>query len=132
MSSDRKILIVDDEPHIRKLVSLIAKQVCPYPQIEATNGAEAVEIYRQQKPDIVLMDVNMPIKDGLEALKEIMALAPLALVAMHTSLANRQNVEEAFHGGAVYYLRKDTPKDEIVSALRGIIEDYIEKLEARE
>ncbi|MDX2187376.1 MAG: response regulator [Opitutaceae bacterium] len=130
MTAPRKVLVVDDEPHIRKLITLIARQVEAFEITEASNGAEAVEVFATLKPDLVLMDVNMPMMDGLEALKRMNAIDPTSLVVMLTSLANRQTVEEALHGGAVHYLRKDTPKDEIIAELKKIVKNYLDEEDA--
>jgi two-component system, chemotaxis family, chemotaxis protein CheY len=130
MAENRKVLVVDDEIHIRKLITLIAKQVDTFEIIEATNGAEALELFQQHQPDLVLMDVNMPLMDGIEALRRMNEIDPTALVVMLTSLANRQTVEEALHSGAVHYLRKDTPKDEIIVELRKIVKTYLDEEEA--
>lgn len=124
MTTPLKVLIVDDEAHIRKLISLIIRQVAAVDITEVTNGQEAIDIYPRLKPDLVLMDVNMPIMDGLAALKHMSELDPEGLVVMLTSLANRQSVEDAFQSGAIHYIRKDTPKDEIIAALKKIVADY--------
>lgn len=116
------VLLVDDEPHIRKYVGLILKQLGSPIIVEAANGEEAVEAYRRDNPDLVLMDVNMPKLDGLDALKQIRALDPDSVVIMLTSLANRETVEQALELGAVGYIRKDTPKQEITAALTEAIE----------
>lgn len=116
------VLLVDDEPHIRKYVGLILKQLGSPIIVEAGNGEEAVETYRRENPDLVLMDVNMPRLDGLDALKQIRALDPNSIVIMLTSLANRETVEQALELGAVGYIRKDTPKAEIARALSEAIE----------
>ncbi|HEU5079893.1 MAG TPA: response regulator [Opitutaceae bacterium] len=123
MSFEGKILLVDDEAHVRKFISLVVRQLGSPQIIEASNGAEAVEIYKQESPELVLLDVNMPVQDGLETLKQIVQHDPNAVVVMLTSLANRQTVQEAVQNGAVNYLRKDTPKDEILQALRRTIAD---------
>lgn len=122
MKFDGKILLVDDESHVRKYVGLIARTLGSPRVVEASNGREAVETYQRENPDLVLMDVNMPILDGIGALREIMALDPNAVVIMLTSLANRQTVEEALSLGAANYIRKDTAKDEITKALATTIE----------
>src|SRR5262245_15907569 len=117
MKFDGKILLVDDEAHVRKFVSLIVHSLGAPTVIEASNGLEAVDLYRREKPDLVLLDVNMPILDGIGTLREIRKIDPDAVVVMLTSLANRQTVEESIELGASNYIRKDTPKDEITRRL---------------
>jgi two-component system chemotaxis response regulator CheY len=117
MNFTGKVLLVDDEAHIRKFVALILKQLGVTAIVEASNGAEAVEIYQREKPDLVLLDVNMPVLDGMQTLRQLNALDPDCIVIMLTSLANRQTVEEAMEHGAASYIRKDTPKEEILKSL---------------
>lgn len=123
MSFEGKILIVDDEAHVRKFLTLTVRQLGAPTILEATNGVEAVDIYKAESPELVLLDVNMPVQDGLETLKKIVQHDPNAVVVMLTSLANRQTVQEAVQSGAVNYLRKDTPKDEILNSLKRTIAD---------
>jgi two-component system chemotaxis response regulator CheY len=111
------ILLVDDEPHIRKYITLVLKQLGSPIIVEASNGEEAISVYQRENPDLVLLDVNMPKMDGLEALKRLKEIDPDCVVIMLTSLANRETVEQAIELGAVNYIRKDTPKDEITKAL---------------
>ena len=116
-----KILLVDDEAHIRKYVGLILKQLGS-PQIaEAAHGEEAIARYQADRPDLVLLDVNMPRMDGIETLRSLKVLDPDSVVVMLTSLANRQTIELALELGADDYIRKDTPKDEIARALAATI-----------
>jgi CheY-like chemotaxis protein len=122
MKFDGKVLLVDDEAHVRKFVGLIVRGLGEPTLLEATNGREAVEIYQRESPDLVLLDVNMPILDGLGTLREIMAIDPEAVIVMLTSLANRQTVEEALERGATNYIRKDTPRDEIKKSLSATID----------
>lgn len=116
------IMLVDDEPHIRKYISLILKTLGAPIIIEASNGEEAIATYQRENPDLVLMDVNMPKMDGLEALKKLREVDPNCVVIMLTSLANRESIEQAVDGGAINYIRKDTPREEIAKALRETIE----------
>jgi two-component system, chemotaxis family, chemotaxis protein CheY len=116
------ILLVDDEPHIRKFVGLILRQLGPVKLIEAGTGAEALAAYALERPDLVLLDVNMPVMDGIETLRRLRELDPDSVVIMLTSLVNRHTIEQALELGAANYIRKDTPKDEILRALTETIE----------
>jgi CheY-like chemotaxis protein len=119
-----KILLVDDEPHIRKFLGLIARGLGTPVILEAGNGPDALARYRAESPDLVLLDVNLPGMDGLEILAALLAQDPDALVVMLTSLVNRQTVEECLRLGATSYLRKDTPKEEILAELTAVIRDH--------
>jgi two-component system chemotaxis response regulator CheY len=121
------ILLVDDEPHIRKFVSLILRQLGTPVLFEAGNGEEALAIYQRENPDLVLLDISMPLMDGLETLKKIRELDPEAVVIMLTSLVNRQSIEEALAHGAVNYIRKDTPKEKISQALGETIDECFQQ-----
>lgn len=116
------ILLVDDEPHIRKFVALILKQLGSPVVLEAANGEEAIEVYRRENPDLVLMDVSMPKMDGIETLKALKIIDPNCAVIMLTSIVNRDTIEQAVESGALNYIRKDIPKDEIAKALKETIE----------
>lgn len=117
MNFNGKVLIVDDEAHIRKFVGLIVKQFGRPKLFEAPNGQEAITIYQRETPDLVLLDINMPVMDGIETLKRLREINPGCVVVMLTSLAGRSHVENAIALGAVNYIRKDTPKEEIAKAL---------------
>jgi two-component system chemotaxis response regulator CheY len=116
------ILLVDDEAHIRKFVSLILRQLGSPLIFEACNGEEALAVYQRENPDLVLMDVSMPRMDGIETLKALKAIDPNCVVIMLTSIVNRETIEQAVEAGAVNYIRKDIPRDEIAKALRETIE----------
>jgi two-component system chemotaxis response regulator CheY len=123
MNFTGKVLLTDDEAHIRKFIGLVLKRLGSPVIIEAANGQEAVSLYEKHKPDLVLLDVNMPIMDGVQALTQIMQKDPQALVIMLTSLTNRQIVEQCATLGALDYLRKDLPRDEMIALLTKIIAD---------
>ncbi|HVZ65649.1 MAG TPA: response regulator transcription factor [Lacunisphaera sp.] len=116
-----KILIVDDEAHIRKFVGLVVRSLGSPKVIEAGDGAAAVEICARERPELVLLDVNMPRLDGLQTLQALRQQDPECVVVMLTSLINRQTVEECLRLGATGYLRKDTPPEEISAELSRIL-----------
>ncbi len=126
MSRPTTALIVDDEAHLRAYLKLILKQLGFERIYEATNGQEGIDLYKRWKPELVLMDVNMPIKEGLEALQEIIEFDDEAVVVMASSVASRQAVETSVGLGASYYLRKDMKKEEVVDSLNKLIEDIWE------
>lgn len=123
MKFQGSILLVDDEAHIRKYVALILKQLGATKIVEATNGEEAITIFQQQKPDLVLLDISMPLMNGLETLKKLKAIDPESTVIMLTSMVNRQSIDEALALGAANYIRKDNPKEEIAQAIKETIEE---------
>ena len=122
MNFTGSILLVDDEAHVRKFVGLILKFLGVGKIFEAANGLEALAIYERDRPDLVLLDINMPFMDGLETLRELKKIDPACVVIMLTSLANRKSVEDSLAMGAANYIRKDTPKEEIADALTETIE----------
>lgn len=126
MNFQGSILLVDDEVHIRKFVSLILKQLGAHKLLEAANGEEALEVYQRENPDLVLLDISMPLLDGLATLRKLKEIDPQCVVVMLTSMVNRQSVDEALAAGATNYIRKDTPKEEIAKALSETIQTCFE------
>lgn len=116
-----KVLVVDDEAHIRKFVTLLIQTLGEITVVTAANGTEAQQVYERERPNLVLLDVNMPRVDGLQTLGNLKRFDPQCTVVMLTSLVNRQTVEECLQLGALGYLRKDNPPDEMTAQLRKII-----------
>jgi YesN/AraC family two-component response regulator len=127
MEFSGKVLIVDDEAHIRKYLSLIVKRLGSPVILEAQNGEEALLLYETHTPDIVLLDVNMPGMDGIQALEKLRQAHPKAVVVMLTSLAARNVVERCVELGAVNFVRKDTPKEAIAKIIADTIAAYVGK-----
>jgi DNA-binding NarL/FixJ family response regulator len=117
-----KILLVDDEPHVRKFIGILVRRLGSPVISEAGNGEEALAKFALESPDLVLLDVNLPGMDGIQILSAILAQDPEAKVVMLTSLANRQTIEECLRLGAVSYIRKDTPKEAILAELSEVIQ----------
>ena len=123
MKLEGKVLVVDDEAHIRKFVTLMVHSLGEPIVLEAANGNAALEVYEREKPCLVLLDVNMPRVDGIQTLRNLKRSDPACTVVMLTSLVNRQTVEECLRLGAVGYLRKDNPPADMLAQLQKIISD---------
>ena len=95
-----RVLVVDDAAFMRKLVTDALVKAGHEVIGEAANGVEAVASYQALKPDLATLDITMPEKDGLTALREIMALDPTARVIMCSALGQESNVLESIKSGA--------------------------------
>ena len=84
----------------------------------AANGAEAVELARQLRPDVVLMDISLPDVDGIAATGSILEAEPATRVVMLTAFSDRDRVVAALDAGAIGYLLKDSEPDEVLEAIR--------------
>jgi len=108
-----RVMIVDDHMMVREGLSLFLNAD---PQIEvvaeAEDGKEAVRLSRDHEPDVVLMDLVMPVMDGMEAMNEILKLRPATKVVVLTSFSDDERVVEAVQGGAAGFLLKDVNADE--------------------
>ncbi len=125
MPYDLKAMVVDDDDHVRTFLTHLVRKLVSGNVSEARNGAEAVRLYEEERPDFLLLDVNMPVMDGLEALEKIRAINPAVVVIMITSLAMRRIVEAALQGGACNFIRKDTPRNQMIEIITETIETYL-------
>ncbi|MFE7425538.1 response regulator [Streptomyces sp. NPDC014735] len=114
-----RVVIADDEPLIRAGIRMI---LTSDPSIEvaaeAPNGREAVELARAHAVDVVLLDLQMPVMDGLTALAELRTAAPKARVIVLTTFGERENVLRALEQGGAGFLLKDTAPAELIQAVR--------------
>ncbi|MFN4337323.1 MAG: response regulator [Candidatus Nitrosocaldus sp.] len=101
-----KILVVDDAAFMRLVLKDILKNLGYTNILEASDGLMAVEQYKKFRPDLVTMDVNMPKMDGVQALKQIIKINPMAKVIMVTAVEQRYIVQEAIRNGAKDYIVK--------------------------
>lgn len=117
-----KVLIVDDHTVVRKgLKALLTAEKYGIDVVdEASNGNQAVEKAVQLEPDVILMDLVMPEKSGLEALVEIKQIQPEARILVLTSFAEDEKVVDAIRAGAFGFLLKDTSPDELVQTIRAV------------
>jgi DNA-binding NarL/FixJ family response regulator len=113
-----RVLIVDDHAVVRQgLITFLELQDEIEIVGEACNGKEACQLINQLKPDVVLMDLVMPVMDGLTAIKEIKKLRPETEVIALTSFADDDKVFTAIRSGATGYLLKDVSPNDLVKAV---------------
>lgn len=113
-----KILIVDDNILTRSMIKDLLTEMGHEITGEAETGDEAIEAYRQQKPELVLMDLIMPGKSGLEALQEIRAIDPAARVVMVTAVQQGPITGELMEKGATGILHKPFMYEELEALLK--------------
>lgn len=117
-----RILIVDDHHVVRRGLSFFLRTQKEIEIIgEAGNGKEAVQLAKALKPDLILMDLIMPIMDGIEATKMIKTDMPEIKIMMLTSFSDQDHVIPALEAGASGYQLKDIEPDELISCIKKII-----------
>ncbi|MDH6707780.1 DNA-binding NarL/FixJ family response regulator [Kitasatospora sp. MAA19] len=114
-----RVLLADDEELIRHGVRLILRHAEGIEVVgEATNGEEAVRVAAETRPDVALIDIRMPVLDGLATIERLLALSPRPQVVMLTTFGDEQNVTRALRSGATGFLLKDEGPHELISAVR--------------
>jgi NarL family two-component system response regulator LiaR len=121
MSKTIKILICDDHAIVRiGLRSLVSVKTGMELVGEAVDGEEAVVMAKKLKPDVIIMDLNMPRKDGVTAIAEIKKKNPNARILVFTSYSDDKNVFSAIKAGASGYLLKDSSPEELLQAINDV------------
>ena len=116
-----KVLVVDDHSIVREGLKYVLEQSGDFEVVgQAGDGDEAVRVAAELSPDLVVMDVMMPRKDGVEACRDIMDSAPETRVVMLTVANEETAVLEAVAAGATGYLQKETDRERLLSTLRGV------------
>jgi two-component system, chemotaxis family, chemotaxis protein CheY len=112
-----RVLVVDDAAFMRKMVSDALTKGGHEVVGEAGNGVEAVSQYQALKPEVTTLDITMPEKDGLTALKEIIAFDPAARVIMCSALGQESKVLESIKAGARDFVVKPFQADRVIEAV---------------
>lgn len=114
-----RVVLADDQPLVRAGLRMILR---PEPDLEvvgeASDGADAIELCRRQRPDVVLMDVRMPGIDGIEATRAVTALESPPRVLVLTTFDLDEIVYDALRAGASAFLLKDAPEERLLTAIR--------------
>lgn len=114
-----KILIVDDAKLMRNIIKRsLTDEIMDLTILEASNGHDAVEMYKATRPDVVTLDITMDILTGDRALEEIMEFDPNAKVIMATALGQEQVLKKCIQTGAKDYLVKPFKKERVIMAVK--------------
>lgn len=116
-----KVLVVDDSALIRKILIQLLTENGYQVVGEGSNGQEGVDLYKELKPDLVTLDVTMPIMDGVEALRQIIAHDAGAKVAMITAAGQKEKLMEALKIGAGLFITKPFNNDEVLNSLKDLL-----------
>ncbi|CAL9646406.1 response regulator [Streptomyces collinus] len=126
MADAIKVLLVDDHQVVRRgLRTFLEVQDDIEVVGEAADGAEGVDRAEELKPDVILMDVKMPVMDGVDALRRLRELANPARVLVVTSFTEQRTVVPALRAGAAGYVYKDVDPDALAGAIRSVHAGHI-------
>ncbi|MBU7592229.1 response regulator [Metabacillus halosaccharovorans] len=116
-----RILIVDDAKFMRMTLSNILKKANHVIVGEAENGIQAVELFKKEKPDLVTLDITMPEKNGIEALKEIKQQYLDAKIIMCSAMGQQKMVVEAIEAGAKDFIVKPFDENRVLEAIDRVL-----------
>lgn len=112
-----RVLIVDDAMFMRQTLALLVKELGHEVVGMGGDGKEAIKLYDELKPDLVTMDITMPVMDGLEAIKRIKEKHPQARIVMVSAMGQQPIVIEAIQHGAVGFIVKPFTRDTVSAAI---------------
>jgi two-component system chemotaxis response regulator CheY len=113
----KRLLVVDDALFMRKMICGLAAEAGWHVVGEARNGAEAVALYQEHRPDLVTMDLVMPVMGGLEALRQIRAIDLGAKVVVVTALDQKQPLMDSIRDGAIDFIVKPFDRERVLALL---------------
>lgn len=116
----KKVLIVDDQVFMRFALKAMLEKSGYQVVGEAENGEVGVDKYKILSPDIVTMDITMPVMTGIEALKEILQYDPQARIVMVSAMGHERFVKEAIMLGAKYFIVKPFKEDQVLETINKI------------
>jgi len=124
MKSGIRIVLADDHPVVRDgLAAMINQQDDMEVVAEAGDGEEAISLFEQHKPDVMVLDLRMPKRDGVAVVQHVLQMNPKARILIITTYDGDEDIFQCLSQGAKGYLLKDAPRTEILSAIRAVSED---------
>lgn len=122
MTTSHSVLVVDDHSLVRTgVVNIINHEPDLHVVAEAANGVEAVEAYRVHRPDVTMVDLRMPVMDGVEAVRQIRAMDPQAKLIVLTTYDTDEDISRALKAGANAYALKDITADALVRCIHDVL-----------
>ena len=117
MARPTSALLVDDEAHVRVYLRMLLHSVGITTVWEASDGKQAVELYTLHRPTVVLLDLAMPVVSGEQVFRDLQAIDPDVAVIIVTSQSSLKTVQAIHQLGAIAYLLKHTPREQMVKTL---------------
>ncbi len=121
--SELKVLVSDDSILVRKQFSELLSSLGCTNILHATNGQDAIDLYKEHSPDLVFMDIIMPVKSGLDALREIVKYNSNAKVVIASSAVTQNYLEMAIEAGAFEFLQKPISVEHVKKIVQKILKD---------
>jgi two-component system NarL family response regulator len=124
MKTHIRVVLADDHPVVRDgLVAMVNQQADMEVVGEAGDGEEAIALYEQHRPDVMVLDLRMPKRDGVSVVQRVLEINPKACILIMTTYDGDEDIFQCLSQGAKGYLLKDAPRQEILSAIRAVSED---------
>lgn len=127
MSVKPRMIIVDDEAHVREMLNIMLSSANFEIVGEAANGREAVTMIKKEKPDIVILDINMPFKTGEELMKEILDEVDNTCIVILSIISDTEVIRRCVELGAAHFIRKDTPIPKMINTIQKAWKTFEEK-----
>ena len=122
---EMKVMVCDDSMFVRKTMVTVISSLGVKKIIEAADGQQAIDQYIENKPDLVFMDIVMPVVTGIDALKKIKETDPAAKVIMASSIGTQNYLKSAIKAGAADFLQKPITADQVKQILENVSKGVI-------
>lgn len=119
-----RVILADDHPVVRDgLAAIINQQPDMQVVAEAADGEEAIALFQREQPDVMVLDLRMPKRDGVAVVEQVLGVNPKARLLIMTTFDGDEDIFRCLSQGAKGYLLKDSPRQEILNAIRAVSQD---------